>query len=143
MLDDLDHQLIAALRADSRMPVATLARSLGVNRSTVTARIEQLRDTGVIEAFTIRLRNDVDHDAVRGVTLVSLLPNQGHAVIRAVRGFAEVEGLYSTIGIWDLVVLLRTASLSEFDVALERIRGVPGVQKTETSLLFNALTSKL
>ncbi|WP_222865997.1 Lrp/AsnC family transcriptional regulator [Micromonospora sp. AP08] len=67
MLDDLDHRLIAALRVDSRSPVAALARELGVNRSTVAARIERLRDSGVIEAFTIQLSNDVDRDAIRGV----------------------------------------------------------------------------
>lgn len=141
MLDDLDHRLIAALRVDSRSPVAALARELGVNRSTVTARIERLRDSGVIEAFTIQLSNDVDRDAIRGVTMVSIEPNGGHDVVRAIRGFPEVEFLHSTIGVWDLVVQLRAASLSEFDLALERIRGVSGVRDTQTSLLFNSLTA--
>ncbi|MFG3604282.1 Lrp/AsnC family transcriptional regulator [Micromonospora chersina] len=141
MLDDLDHRLIAALRVDSRSPVAALARELGVNRSTVTARIERLRDSGVIEAFTIQLSNDVDRDAIRGVTMVSIEPNGGQDVVRAIRGFPEVEFLHSTIGVWDLVVQLRAASLSEFDLALERIRGVSGVRDTQTSLLFNSLTA--
>jgi DNA-binding Lrp family transcriptional regulator len=140
-LDDLDHRLISELRADSRAPVASLARELGVNRSTVTARIDRLRATGVIEAFTIRLRNDVDRDAIRGVTLISLEPNHGRAAIQAVRGFPEVENIASTIGVWDLVVQLRTSTLSEFDRALERIRSIPGVRETQTSLLFNALTA--
>ena len=140
MLDDLDHKLIAALREDSRSPVALLARECGVNRATVTARIDRLRQTGVIEAFTIRLRHDVDHDAIRGVSMISLQPNQGQAVIRKVRGFPEVEGVYSTIGVWDLVVQLKVNSLAEFDLALERIRSLPGVKETQTSLLFNALT---
>lgn len=142
LLDELDFKLIAALRADSRMPVATLARGLGINRTTVTARIDRLRETGVIEAFTIRLSNDVDRDAIRGITLVSLQPNKGQSVVRAARGFPEVESLYSTIGVWDLVIQLRAGSLAAFDRALERIRGLPGVRDTQTSLLFNALTSR-
>ena len=141
MLDDLDHRLIAILRANSRAPVAVLARELGINRSTVTSRIDRLVDTGVIEGFTIRVSNDVDRDAVRGFTTVVSEPNRGQDVVREIRGYPEVEGLHSTTGAWDLVVQLRCRSLSEFDLVLERIRAVPGVRDTQTSLLFNSLTT--
>ncbi|MEE6272504.1 Lrp/AsnC family transcriptional regulator [Georgenia sp. MJ206] len=141
MLDDLDHGLIAALRADSRTSVAVLARELGVNRSTVTSRIARLVSSGVIEGFTVRLSNDVDRDAIRGVTMVRSAPNQGAAVVREIRGYPEVEALHSTTGVWDLVVQLRCRSLSDFDLVLERIRAVAGVRETQTSLLFNSLTA--
>ncbi|HEY0950252.1 Lrp/AsnC family transcriptional regulator [Nocardioides sp.] len=141
MIDDLDHRLLGILRANSRTPVAVLARELGINRSTVTARIDRLVDTGVIEAFTIRLGNDVDRDAIRGVTTVVTEPRLGQDVVREIRGYPEVERLHSTTGAWDLVVQLRCSTLSEFDLALERIRAVPGVRDTQTSLLFNSLTT--
>lgn len=140
MLDDVDHRLLSLLRVDARMPVAELARRVEINRSTVTARIERMVSDGVIEAFTIRVGNDVDRDAIRGVAMLSIVPNQGKAVIRTIRGYPEVEQLHSTIGEWDLVVHLRAPSLSDFDNALERIRAVPGVTDTRTSLLFNSLT---
>lgn len=141
MLDDLDHRLIALLRANSRIPVAVLSRDLGVNRSTVTARIDRLVDSGVIEGFTLRMSSDVDRDAVRGVTMVVTAPNEGQSVVREIRGYPEVERLHSTTGAWDLVVQLRCRSLSEFDLVLERIRSLPGVRDTQTSLLFNSLTT--
>lgn len=140
MLDDLDHRLIALLRANSRTPVAVLSRELGVNRSRVTARIDRLVDSGVIEGFTLRMSNDVDRDAVWGVTMVVTAPNEGQNVVREIRGYPEVERLHSTTGAWDLVVQLRCRSLSEFDLVLERIRGLPGVRDRQTSLLFNSLT---
>jgi DNA-binding Lrp family transcriptional regulator len=140
VLDDLDHRLIALLRADSRTPVARLSRELRVNRSTITARIDRLVDTGVIEGFTLRLSNEVDRDAVRGVTNVVTAPNEGQGVVREIRGYPEVERLHSTTGAWDLVVQLRCRNLAEFDLVLERIRSLPGVRDTQTSLLFNSLT---
>lgn len=141
MIDDLDHRLIAILRSNSRTPVAVLARELGINRSTVTARIDRLVDSGVIDGFTVRLSNDVDRDAIRGVTTVASDPNRGQDVVREIRGYPEVERLHSTTGTWDLVVQLRCSNLSEFDLALERIRAIPGVRDTQTSLLFNSLTT--
>jgi hypothetical protein len=76
VLDDLDHRLIAIPRANRRTPVAVLARDLGVNRSTVTSGSTGSSITGVIEGFTIRLSNDVDRGAIRGVTTVVTEPNQ-------------------------------------------------------------------
>jgi len=108
----------------------------------VTARIDGLTRSGVIEAFTIRLSDEIDRDAVRAITLVASDPQRGQDVVRAIRGFTEVERLHSTLGAWDLVVQLRTQTMAEFDSALERIRAVPGVRDTETSLLINSLTGQ-
>lgn len=140
MIDDLDRQLISWLRFNSRTPVAVLARELSVNRSTVNARIDRLVDTGVIEAFTIQVSDEVSRDAIRGVVFVASDPAQGQDIIRTVRGIPEAEQLHSTLGSWDLIVHLRARSLEAFDEALERIRAVPGVRDTQTSLLVNSLT---
>lgn len=140
MIDDLDRRLLSILRAQARTPVAVLARELGVNRSTVTTRIDALTRSGVIESFTIRLSDEIDRDAIRAITLVLSDPQAGQDIVRAVRGFPEVERLHSTLGAWDLVVQLRAPSMAEFDAALERIRAIPGVRDTQTSLLMNSLT---
>ena len=142
MIDDLDRRLISLLRHDARTPVASLARELGVNRSTATARIAALARSGVIEAFTIRLSDEIDRDSIRAITLVRSEPRLGQDVVRTVRGFPEVDGLHSTLGAWDLVVQLRAPSMATFDAALERIRAIPGVLDTETNLLVNSLTGQ-
>lgn len=142
MIDDLDRRLISLLRANARIPIAALARELGVNRSTVTSRIDALTQTGVIESFTIQLSDEIDRDAIRGIVMVASDPNRGQDVIRSVRGFPEVERLHSTLGRWDLIAHLRTSTLADFDVALERIRAIPGVTDTETSLLVNSITER-
>lgn len=139
VLDDLDYRLIALLRSNSRTPVAVLARELGINRSTVTSRIDRLVDTGVIEGFTIRVSSDLEQDSVQGVMLVSTETRRNHDIVHEIRGYPEIEQLHSTTGTWDLVIQLRCRNLSEFDLALERIRAIPGVNSTQTSLLFSSL----
>ncbi|WP_341854090.1 winged helix-turn-helix transcriptional regulator [Brachybacterium sp. GPGPB12] len=104
MLDDLDYRLIALLRANSRTPVAVLARELGVNRSTVTSRIDRLVDNGVIEGFTIRVSGDIEHDSVQGVMLVATENSRDPEIVREARGYPELEQLHSTTGTWDLVL---------------------------------------
>ena len=123
-------RLIATARQQPHARGRPRSGPAGVNRSTVTSRIDRLVDSGVIEGFTLRLSNDVDRDAIRGVTTVVTRPNNGQDVVREIRGYPEVEGLHSTTGAWDLVVQLRCHSLSEFDLVLERIRSIPGVRDT-------------
>lgn len=139
MLDDLDYRLIALLRSDSRTPVAVLARELGINRSTVTSRIDRLVGNGVIEGFTIRVSGDLEHDSVQGVMLVATENRRSHEIIHELRGYPELEQLHSTTGNWDLVLQIRAKNLSEFDLVLERVRAIPGVSSTQTNLLFSSL----
>ena len=43
-----DRQLIALLRENARMPVAEIARKLGISRSTAQSRLERLERNGTI-----------------------------------------------------------------------------------------------
>jgi DNA-binding Lrp family transcriptional regulator len=57
-------------------------------------------------------------------------------VIRALGGLPEVSAVHTTNGRWDLVVELGAADLADFDAVLRRIRLIPGVTASETSLLL-------
>ena len=52
-LDDTDRALIAALKRDGWIATTQLARQLNLSRATVQARIERLKDRGVIKRFTV------------------------------------------------------------------------------------------
>lgn len=139
-LDDLDRRLIAALRTNGREPVASLARILGVTRATVDSRIERLVQSGTVVGFTVRIREDNDPGVVEAISFIEVEGRATSDVIRALRGFPEVSSLHTTNGAWDLVAELRTRSLSEFDRLLGRIRSIPGVLNSETSLLLSSVS---
>jgi DNA-binding Lrp family transcriptional regulator len=132
-MDDLDHRLIAKLRHDARAAVADLAKALGVSRGTITNRMARLQREGVITGYTLRLRPDATPDEIRAWTSLAVEGNQ-HPVVRALLGEPGVAALHDTNGRWDLLAELRVGSLAELSAALERIRGIPGVSATETSV---------
>lgn len=136
MIDDLDHRLIALLRADSRMPAATLAKALKVSRGTVQNRIERLLRTGVVQGFTIKTRPDVDAGRVRAVMTIAIEGERSGAVVKALKGFPEVAAVHTTNGRWDLVAELDVENLGAFSLALDRIRQIEGIASTETSILL-------
>lgn len=138
-LDDLDRRLIAALRADGRAPVASLARTLGVARATVNSRLERLIASGTVIGFTVRVREERDPLGIHAIALIEVEGRSTDRVIRELRGFPEIIALHTTNGGWDLVAEMRTGTLSEFDGVLGRIRRIDGVVNSETSLLLSSV----
>jgi DNA-binding Lrp family transcriptional regulator len=132
-MDRLDQQLIAKLRQNARLPVADLARALGVSRGTITNRLARLERDGIIAGYTLRLRPDAAPDEIRAWTSIAVEGNQ-QAVLRALMGEPGIAALHDTNGRWDLLAELRVANLAELAAALERIRKVKGISATETSI---------
>ena len=136
-MDDTDRRLIALLRENARVPVATLAHLLKVSRGTVQNRIDRLTADGVISGFTVRLKPEAEPQRVRAITMVAVDGEHATSVVKALRGLPEVLALHTTNGRWDIVVELGVDSLEAFDHALQHIRLVKGISSSETSLLLS------
>ena len=138
-MNDIDRQLIALLRDDARMPVATLAKKLRVARATVQNRLSRLLQDGAIVGFTVRLRPEAEAHRIRAIMSIEIEGNYGDDVRRVLRGMPNVVALHTTNGRWDMMAELRTDTLESFDSVLNTIRQVDGIANTETSILLSTL----
>ncbi|MES2099948.1 MAG: Lrp/AsnC family transcriptional regulator [Pseudomonadota bacterium] len=136
-IDDTDRELLALLRQDARMPVATLATRLKVARGTVQNRMKRLERDGVIVGYTVRVKPQAEAHRIRALMTIVVEGNRGAEVLHALRGHPNVTGLHSTNGRWDLIAELRADTLEAFDRALGNIRLIEGIASTETSLLLS------
>jgi DNA-binding Lrp family transcriptional regulator len=135
-MDDTDRQLIALLRADARMPAAVLAKRLKVSRGTVQNRLARLIRDGAILGFTIRTAPEEDEGRVRAIMALAVEGDRSATVLAALKGLPEVEAVHVTNGRWDMLAELNTASLADFSRVLDRVRAIPAVTASETSLLL-------
>ena len=133
-MDALDQQLIALLRTDARLSVASLAHKLKVSRGTVNNRITRLEDGGIIVGYTVRLRPDAQPNEIHAWMSIAVEGNETRAVIASLIGEPGVAEIHDTNGRWDLLASLRAASLSELSSVLERVRLIRGIESTETSI---------
>jgi DNA-binding Lrp family transcriptional regulator len=138
-LDDVDRRLIGLLRDDARLPVATLARRLGVARGTVQNRLERLLADGVVLGFTLRLRGDAGGAPVRAIVSIEVRSADIRAVVAALRRMPEVGRVHSTNGRWDLIAEINALELAALDRALTEIRALRPVANSETSILLSEL----
>lgn len=136
-MDDLDQQLIAALRRDGRASLSELAHDLNVTRTTVRSRMSRLIASGEIAGFTVLTRGDVATAPVRGLMMLQVEGRGTDRVMARLSGIPEVTAFHTTNGTWDLIVEVGTRTLEEFDEALFAIRRIEGVARSETNLLLS------
>jgi DNA-binding Lrp family transcriptional regulator len=138
-IDETDAELIALLRRDARMPVAELARKLGLARTTVQTRIDRLLEQGVIADFTLR-SGDALAAPIRATALVSIAPRTGPAVLSRLHALPNVEAVFTVSGRVDLVVEISAQTTQELDQTLDHIAEAKGVQSSES---FIHLSTKI
>ena len=139
-LSDTQRRILTALRGNSRMSVTELAAMAGVTRATAKTQMDHMIDSGRIRRFTIETDVDVEGE-VRAITMVELQGKMSRSVTKTLSRILGVSTIYATNGAWDLVVEIRTDSLASFDRILREIREIPGVNKSESSLLLSHVVS--
>lgn len=135
-LDELDRNLVALLQANARESVASLARRLGVARTTVLARIERLERTQVIAGYGVRLGQDVLDASINAYVGIILAPKYGTDIHKRLAKMPEVQLLCAVSGEYDYVALLRADSPERLNELLDQIGALEGVERTTTSIIL-------
>lgn len=136
-IDNLDRALLALLRENARLPVAVLARRLGLARTTVQARLDRLEATGTVQGYTVRL-NESLRAPLRATALVSIEPRSAPAVLSRLESLPGVRTVHTTSGRFDLIVGLEAASTEDLDATLDRIGEAKGVRGSESLIHLSA-----
>lgn len=138
-IDETDRTLMALLAENARTPVATLARKLGLARTTVQARIERLENRGVIAGYTLRL-GQPQRASIRATVLISIEPRSQPTVMARLRALPVIEQVHTTTGRFDLIATLTASTTEALDTTLDSIAEAKGVRSSE-SLIH--LTTKI
>ena len=72
--------------------------------------------------------------------LIHVSANEEEDIIYQMIVMPKISRLYTTNGRWDLAAEIQTPTLEAFDVAISRLWQIPGIRKTDTSLLLSSRT---
>lgn len=131
-MDETDEKLLSLLTQNARSPVASLAKSLGLARSTVQSRLERLERDGVIAGYTLRLGEAARGERIRATALLQIEPMTLAAVLSRLKALPQVRAAHTTSGRFDLIVRLSAPTTDALDRALDAIGDVPGVRSSES-----------
>jgi DNA-binding Lrp family transcriptional regulator len=130
-IDETDRALITLLSENARLPVADLARRLGVARTTVQARIDRLVEKGAIAGFTVRKGSGL-RAPLRATVLISVEPRATPAVLARLKSLTEVETVHTTSGRFDMIAILSADDTETLDRTLDLIGEAKGVRSSES-----------
>ena len=137
-MNDIDASIITLLKRNARMSVTQMAHELGASRVTIDSHIKKMEQSGVITGYTVTLGAEEFRHNVSGWIMINVEANEEESAIRKLSSMPEIARLFTTNGRWDLAAEIQAQTLETFDTAISRLRQIPGIKETDTSLLLSS-----
>lgn len=120
-LDVSDMKILRLLEKDARISTAELARSVGLSAPSVAERMKRLQESGVIEAYSVRI-----NPATLGLPLSAWLrirpvPGQLALLAEIIRELPEIVQCDRVTGEDCFVALAHVGSVAELERVIDRI----------------------
>jgi Lrp/AsnC family transcriptional regulator, leucine-responsive regulatory protein len=134
--DPIDREIAAALLADGRSTLKSLAQVAGLSVSAVQARVRRMEAAGVIKGYTALL----DAEAI-GLPLAALIaitpldPGQPDDAPDVLAELTEIEACHSVAGDDAYVLFVRVASPGALENLIREIRRRANVSTRTTVVL--------
>ena len=132
-----DRALLAILSENAREQTATIARKLGLSRTTVQAKIDRLERDGVIAGYGVKLSDAYESGMVKAHVLITIAPKTLARITTELHAISAVRTLHSVSGSFDLIAVVEATSIAELDHLIDRIGAIDGVERTLSSIILS------
>jgi len=139
-MDEIDQAIVRLLLHNGRLSQEQIAREVHLSRPAVHERMKRLEEIGVLrgyqavidwEAFGLPLTSFI---LVRGTGTAQEI---GQAIMQLNTAEALVQECHSVTGEWCVLLKARVASPRALEQLISRIRTIPGIQNTLTTLALS------
>jgi DNA-binding Lrp family transcriptional regulator len=142
-MDDLDRGIIDLLRANARASYGDIGSRVGLSASAVKRRVDRMVADCVIRGFTVSIDPSADGLDTEAYVEVfcrgTVSPGELRRILRAV---PEVVEASTVSGSADAILHLRARDMESLEDALERVRVVPSVDHTRTTIVMSTLVHR-
>jgi Lrp/AsnC family transcriptional regulator, leucine-responsive regulatory protein len=142
-VDAIDVRLLGLLRKNARVSQEELAAQMSLSRPAVRERMRRLERMGVLERYTVEV--DWTQLGYPLLAYVSIRTSGGPCAVHAERVMTlstpatVIEEIHRITGEWCLLVKVLARSSNDLEVLLDKIRDLPRVFATSTTLALSTL----
>jgi len=129
-VDELDRQIIFALKANSRAPFLGLAKRLGCSEGTIRKRVKRLEKNSIIRKFTVQLDNQLEFETV---VCIKCEPKETKAAVERLRKMkTEASSIMEVTGTFDIICICQAENAKAMNALIDKIRDFKGVLDTQS-----------
>ncbi|MGH7545088.1 MAG: winged helix-turn-helix transcriptional regulator [Gemmatimonadota bacterium] len=136
-LEPLDLEIIETLRKDARLSFRAVAAKVGVSTTTVSHRVANLLEAGIIKGF----KPVLDYGKLGyALTTVSQIKAQGRGIPKIVEDLVKDQNLltvYEITGEYDVLVVGKFRGEETMNREIKRLLGHPQIEGTNTSIVLS------
>ncbi len=140
-LDQRDHEILALVQRDAKMPQAEIGRRVGLATASVNERLRKLEQAGVIRRYGAL----VDPQAV-GASLAAFVeisiehPRYEPGLIEHLRGLKAVQECHHITGEFSLLLKVRVRDMAALrELLLHHLNAREGVRQTRTIMVLETV----
>jgi Lrp/AsnC family leucine-responsive transcriptional regulator len=143
-LDDIDRTMLRELAVDGRQTVRALARTVGLSEPSVRDRLQRLERDGVITGYHAELAPASVDAGTAAFVALRFDPSQEakNKVNAALREEPCVLEAHEVAGEDCYLLKIRVASTEALADALDRIRSIPSVHSTSTTIVLRTVLER-
>ncbi len=139
-MDVIDRRIIGELQQDGRISVTDLATRISLSVSATSERLRRLRDSGLIERFTVIINQALAGRTLEAIVDVRLLPTVDSASVdEAIEGLDSVVNAVHVTGRYGYQLRVAATDVAELDRLLTTLKDDLGAEETNTTLVLRTL----
>lgn len=142
-LDEIDRALLTELQANCKTPLGKLGEKVGLSAPSVMERIRKLESAGVITGYHAHVdakRVGLDITAFVGVAIN--YPKNIEAFEEGIAGVPGILECHHVTGGHTLLLKVRARNTDALEELISHIRGLDGVERTETMVVLSTRTER-
>lgn len=145
-LDAQDRKILAELTRNARIPIAELARKVGLSKTPIALRIRHLEEIGLITGYRAILspvQLGLTHVTYVEVSMSDTREAALQQFNAAVRAIPEIEECYMIAGGFDYLIKVRSRDMADFRrIMAEKISGLPHISNTSSYVSMEAVVEQ-
>jgi Lrp/AsnC family leucine-responsive transcriptional regulator len=140
IMDNLDIKILKLLQQNSRVTASEISNKINLSVPAVGDRLKKLDASGIIDKYTIILNAKKMNKHLMIIMFVSLeSPKFTDPFINIVQLDDEIVECHYLAGDFDYALKIITESTKSLERILNKIKNIPGVQKTKTNVSLSTI----
>ena len=142
-IDDLNHRILRTLIRDGRSTYAEIGSAVGLSVSAAKRRVDRLIRDGAIRGFTAVVEPQAMGWQIEAVVQLYTNGTVPFSTMRDdLEDIPEIVEAFTVAGAADAMLRVVAGDVPHLERVISRLRGLPYVQQTDTTMLLSVLVRR-